>query len=71
MSSEKNDLRELLAEARAIHFAMQHGQLTYEEAKLRVQPILHRVNTVVGLISKEHNIKKPRFIKFQNLGRNL
>ncbi len=60
----------LLAEARAIHLAMRHGALTYEQAKLRVQPILGRVNTMAGLIAKRHNIK-PKYIKFQALGRVL
>ncbi len=70
MSSEKNDLRELLAEARAIHFAMSHGQLTYEQAKLLTNPILRSVNDHVGRIAKEYRVK-PKYIKFQDLGRNL
>lgn len=68
---DKNkDLRVLLAQARAIHFAMGHGQLTYKEAKLRVQPILRRINDHVGRIAKEYRVK-PMYIKFQDLGRNL
>lgn len=65
-----NDLKELLAEARAIHLAMSYGQLTYEQAKLRVQPILLSVNTIVRLIAKRNKMK-PKHIRFQDLGRNL
>lgn len=66
--NDNNNIKNLLAEARAIHFAMSHGQLTYEQAKLRVQPILRHVNAIVGLIAKEHKVK-PKYIKFQDLGR--
>ena len=71
MSNENNGLRDLLAKARAIHFAMSHDQLTYERAKLLTKPILRSVNDYVMLISKQHNVKKPRLIKFHDLGRNL
>lgn len=64
------DLKKLLAEARAIHLAMGYGQLTYEQAKLRVQPILESINHYVELIAKQHKVK-PRHVKFQDLGRNL
>lgn len=70
MNNENNGLRDLLAEARAIHFAMSHGQLTYDQAKLRVQPILRHLNDHVGLIAKRYKVK-PKYIKFQDLGRNL
>lgn len=65
-----NNLKELLAEARACYLAMQHGAITYEQAKLRVQPILRRLNVHVGQIAKKHKVM-PRYIKFQDLGRNL
>lgn len=67
--SDKN-LREQLGEARAIHLAMRHGAITYEQAKYRVKPILRRINTAVELIAKEYKVK-PNYIKFQDLGSNL
>ncbi len=70
MSGDNNNLRDLLAEARAIHFAMRNGAITYQDAKLRVQPILRRLNDHIGLIAKQHKVK-PRYLKFQDLGRNL
>lgn len=63
-------LRELLGEARAIYFAMQYGAITYEQAKLRVQPILLSVNNHLEQIAKEYKVK-PRHIKFQDLSRNF
>jgi len=70
MTNENNNMRELFAEARSIHYVMQHGVITYEQAKLRVQPILRLINDHVGRIAKECRVK-PRFIRFQDLGRNL
>lgn len=70
MTSTNNSMRDLLATARAIHLAMRHGQLTYDQAKLHVQPILRSVNDHVGRIARQHKVK-PRYIKFQDLGRNL
>lgn len=70
MKTKNKGSRELLGEAKAIHFAMRHGQITYEQAKLRVQPILRHVNAIVDLIAKEYNAK-PKHIKFQDLGRSL
>lgn len=70
MKNENNNVRELLAEARAIHFAMRNGQLSYDQAKLRVQPILRGVNDHIASIAKPYKVK-PRYIKFQDLGRNL
>lgn len=64
------NIQELLGEARAIHFAMSMGQITYEQAKTRVQPILRRVNDHVEHIAKACKVK-PKYIKFQDLGRNL
>ncbi|MBI4067716.1 hypothetical protein HY407_05015 [Candidatus Gottesmanbacteria bacterium] len=70
MNDGNNNLRDLLAEARAVHLAMRYGQITYEQAKVRVQPILRSVNDHVGRIAKECKVK-PKYIKFQDLGRNL
>ena len=70
MKNENNNVKDFLAEARAIHFAMQHGAISYQDAKRLVQPILHRINDHVGRIAKEHSVK-PKYIKFQDLGRSL
>lgn len=70
MDDGNKNLRNLLAEARAIHLAMQHGAISYQQAKLRVQPTLRLLNDHIKLIAKRHKVK-PRYIKFQDLGSNL
>jgi hypothetical protein len=61
------NLRELLGEARAIHFAMIHGELSYLEAKNRTKPLLQEVNLAIDIIAKKYK-KKPKYIKFIDLG---
>ncbi len=70
MEDGNEDLRELLAIARAIHFAYQHNAITRQQAKLRTKPILQRINATVELIAKEFKVK-PKYITFQELGSNL
>lgn len=70
MSGDNNNLKDLLGEARAIHYAMQHGAIGYQDAKRLVQPILRSVNAIVELIAKQYQVK-PRYVKFQDLGRHL
>lgn len=70
MDDENKDLRELLATARAIHFAYQQDAITLQQAKDRSKPILRRINNAITLIAKEFNVK-PKYISFQDLGRNL
>ena len=62
--------RELLAEARAIHFAMHHGNISYEEGQIRVKPVLEIINRKVIKLAKKHNIK-PKLIKYQDLGKTF
>lgn len=66
-SWKDGDLKELLGEARAIHFAMTHGQLSYQEAKSKTSPLLQKINAAVVVIAKKHN-KKPKLIQFSDLG---
>jgi hypothetical protein len=56
-------LDEILAEARAIKFAMKNGALSYSQAKERVKPLLARVNEVGKLIAKKYG-RKYREIRF-------
>ena len=70
MIGEKKRVKDLLAEARAIHFAMRNGAITYQDAKNRVQPILLVINNHVGQVAKRNKVK-PRFIRFQDLGRSF
>lgn len=70
VDDENEDLRELLATARAIHFAYQQGAITLQQAKDRTKPILIRLNNAITLISKEFRVK-PKYISFQDLGHNL
>lgn len=62
--------RDLLAEARAIHLAMQHGAMSYEEAQERVRPVMVIINKKIDEIAKKYK-RSPRHIKFQDLGRTL
>jgi hypothetical protein len=68
MKIEDENLRELYAIARAIHFAMRQGAISPQQAKQRTNPILNRINTSIKLIAKKYN-KTPRYITFQDLGR--
>lgn len=64
------DVKDLLAQARAIHFAMRNGAITYEQAKLRVDPTLQVINNHLTDLAK-HYKRKVRLITFQDLGRNF
>ena len=70
MKIEKEDPKELLAEARAIHFAMRNGAITYQQAKERTKPILQRLNAILAKIAKKHN-RKPMVVRFHDLGTTL
>lgn len=70
LCNEKVDLRELFAEARAIHFAYQQEAITPQQAKDRSKPLLRRLNKAITLIAKKFNVK-PKYISFQDLGHNL
>lgn len=70
MQDEVLGLRELLGEARAIHFSMRHGAISYEQAKLRTKPLLLQINTAIELIAKKYKVKS-RYISFQDLGNNI
>ncbi len=67
MNDGDEDLRELFATARAIYFAMLHGAITTQQAKLRTKPILKNINTSVEIIAKKYKVK-PQYITFQDLG---
>lgn len=64
------DLRELLAEARAIFFAMAQGATTSRQAKDRTKPLLQKINIAIEVIAKKHN-QKPKYITFSDLGKNI
>lgn len=68
-NGEKHDKKpnELLAEARAIHFAMRHNAISEEDAKKRTEPMLAKLNKVGGQIAGKYAIKY-RNITFQDLG---
>ena len=70
MEDGKEDLRELLATARAIHFAYQQDAITLQQAKDRSKPLLRRLNIAITLIAKEFNVK-PKYILFKDLGRKI
>ncbi len=64
------ELTEILAEARAIHFAMRNGALSYDEAKKRVEPMIERLNKAGKSIAKKYG-RTYKKITFQNLGENI
>ena len=70
MEDGNEDLKELLATARAIHFAYQQEAITLQQAKDRSKPLLRRLNNAITLIAKEFKVK-PEYITFQNLGASL
>lgn len=70
MQSGDEDLKEVLATARAIHFAYQQGAITLQQAKDYSKPLLRRLNKAITLIAKEFKVK-PKYILFQDLGHNL
>ena len=70
MVTNNSFIKDQLSIACGIHKAMQYGAISYSEAKLRVQPILGLVNDHIRLIAKQHKVK-PRYIKFQDLGREI
>jgi hypothetical protein len=70
MKDGNEDLRELLATARAIHFAYQQGAITLQQAKDRTKPLLLSINKAVTLIAKEFKVK-PKYISFGDLGKNI
>lgn len=70
MAKLRTPLKDTLATARAIHFAMRNGQITYEEAKERTQPLLEFLNAKVVKIAQKYGVK-PRKITFQDLGRSF
>lgn len=70
MQPENENLRDLFAQARAIHLAYQHSAISRKEAILRSKPILRLLNDTVVLIAQKHNMK-PKRITFNNLGENL
>lgn len=65
-----DNLRELLAEGRAIHFAMKYGALSYEKAIIMTKPYLETINKRIRGIAREYGVR-PKEIRFQDLGRNL
>lgn len=64
------DLREVLAEARAIYFAMIHGAITSQQAKFRTKPHLRKINKAIDIIAKKYN-ENPKHISFSDLGKNV
>jgi len=66
----RNNLRELLAEARAIHSAMKYGALSYERAIVMTKPHLEVINKKIRKIARNYRVR-PKEISFQDLGRGL
>jgi hypothetical protein len=67
---KNNNLKDTLAQARAIHFAMHNGVISYEKAHELTKPLLDKVNIHIAKIARKSN-QKPQKLVFQDLGRNL
>lgn len=70
MKTGKDNLRELLAEARAIHLAMKYGALSYERATVMTKPYLEVINEKIRRMARQYRTR-PKEISFQDLGRSL
>jgi len=70
MVGRDGDLKKLLGEARAIYFAMTHGQISYQEAKIRVKTLLQKINAAIEVIAKKYK-QRPKYIKFSDLGNRI
>jgi len=70
MVRNKLDLKDLFAQARAVHFAMRNGAITYQQAQSRTLPALTILNKKARLIAKKYGVT-PKAITFQDLGRHL
>ena len=66
----KSDLRELLAEARAIHYAMKRGALSYEKAKIMTKPYLDTINKEVRKMARQYKVRAKE-IRFNDLNRSM
>lgn len=70
MAEIKLNIRDLLAEARAVHLAMKYGAISYEQAKVRTQPMLMEINRHLRRAARRKKVKYKTII-FQDLGRML
>ena len=70
MPNINRELHDLLAEARAIRFALVHGAISYEDAKQRINSSLEKLNIVGAGIAKKYGVKYKK-ITFQTIGKNL
>lgn len=70
MRNEKVNLKELLAEARAIHRAMKFGAMTYEHAKELTRPHLKIINRESAKIARRYGVR-PTKVKFSDLNRGF
>jgi len=70
MNTEKVNLKELLAEARAIHQAMKYGAMTYEQAKEMTMPHLAIINKEAAKIARRYG-QRPMKMRFNDLNRGI
>lgn len=69
-SRQKVEVSELLAEARAIHYAMRNGAISYEKAKNDTKPLLEIINKEIAKIARQFG-RNARKVSFQDLGRHI
>lgn len=70
MNTGKINLKELLAEACAIHLAMRQGAMTYEQAKEWTKPYLDIINKEAAKIARRYG-QRPMKMRFSDLNRGI
>lgn len=73
MSSTKTidkNLNNLLAEARALYFAMLRNAISHQEARRKIEPMLQKLNQAGEEIAKKYK-RKYIPISFQDLGKGF
>ena len=63
-------MKEILAEARAIHQAMKYGAMTYEQAKAMTMPHLDTINKEAAKIARRYG-QRPMKMRFNDLNRGI
>lgn len=70
MRNGKINLRELMAEARAIHQGMKYGAMSYERAKELTKTHLEIINKESAKIARRYGVR-PTKVRFSDLNRGI
>jgi hypothetical protein len=67
MTKNKNKLRDLFAEARAIYYALLNGAVSKEKGIQKIEIILAEINKEASHIAKKHGVKH-KDLTYKDLG---